>query len=380
MEKFLIEWKKYLIEAEGPRKIKFHRSLGQPDILAPEPPDPARAQAAAKFKKTIKSAKPIKKFTSEYLQFFDKLLKVLRAPPVNPAGYRAKGQSAAARGMVGWPGEPLIKMNAGLLAALQALRAKAQRDGNRDSNIYKPCSAYRSLAKEAGLWNSNLTAYTNTTNQVFADLKTMSTDEELKEYCAGGRHLDLASTVDRMNLLYKFCKSLSSAQKASRLNKQKVYHAVTRGFKAYPPGPHTTGRAVDLNLGLKSWKCTKSKFRKEMCDTDAYKWLKQNASMFGLSPFGNACGRRKSGEPWHWEIHPSNAAWALKTFGLEGKRTELQQMAVDTWPIVDKRELNKLLDTAPLDPKKFPEVCAREAAEIAGASSAPAAQRLCKHK
>jgi hypothetical protein len=114
-----------------------------------------------------------------------------------------------------------------------------------------------------------------------------------------------------------------------------------------------------------------------MYATVGYQWFLKHASMFGLSPYG---GKRKGGEPWHWEIHPSNAAWALKTFGLEGKRTELQQMAVDTWPIVDKRELNKLLDTAPLDPKKFPEVCGREAAEIASASDAPTAQRLCKHK
>ena len=293
MDKFLIEWKKFLIETEfprGPRKIKFHRTLGQPDVLAPESPSPADSETIVNLKKSLKRLKgdeAIEKFIPEYLQLIDKLKK-LGQPPISTVGYRAKGKGVPDGKMIKWPGSR-IDMNVGLVAALQAIRRKAERDVPRgglnmawDGSLFMPCSGFRSLTYEKKLWNDNLAIYANRVNQVFDDLRTITSDKELKSYCGGGHHKALSSTIERMNHKFGFCKSLNAANAVGRKNRRYVSQVVTRGFKAYPPGPHTTGRAVDISLGLARNKCTNSNYRSEMYATVGYQWFLRHASMFGL--------------------------------------------------------------------------------------------------
>jgi len=61
-----------------------------------------------------------------------------------------------------------------------------------------------------------------------------------------------------------------------------------------PPGssPHQSGRAVDVNMGS----ATNSGNAARQRETDAYKWMVNNAKNFGFYPYEK--------EPWHWEYNP----------------------------------------------------------------------------
>ena len=233
-------------------------------------------------------------------------------------------------------------MHPGLLAALQAIHKKAEREGimSPTSGLLKPFSAFRTLGYEMTLWNKYFEIYSERVDQVFTDISGFNNDKDLRDYCGGGHESELKSTIERMSKKFGLCKSLNKARQiANRRDRERIIKTVTRGFKAWPPGPHTTGRAVDVYLGVSKPDDTNK--RDEMRAQPAYMWLKQNAAAFGLSEYA---GTRSGGEPWHWEIHPSNAVWALKTFGLEGSRTTYQQIAVDIWPKVPKEDLDKLFN------------------------------------
>jgi D-alanyl-D-alanine carboxypeptidase len=73
-----------------------------------------------------------------------------------------------------------------------------------------------------------------------------------------------------------------------------------------PPGgsAHQSGRAIDLWLGFG----ISSKNVRQMRQTRAYKWLVNNAELFGFYPYQQ--------EPWHWEYNPParvrEAEWELE--------------------------------------------------------------------
>ena len=66
--------------------------------------------------------------------------------------------------------------------------------------------------------------------------------------------------------------------------------------------PHTTGRALDLYVGGEPVE-TKDANRAIQVQTNAYRWLVQNADKFGFRPYYY--------EPWHWE-YVSTSATAAK--------------------------------------------------------------------
>lgn len=61
-----------------------------------------------------------------------------------------------------------------------------------------------------------------------------------------------------------------------------------------PPGrsAHQTGRALDLHLGVPIG----SRYVNQQRQTQAYRWLQNNANRFGFYPYER--------EPWHWEFNP----------------------------------------------------------------------------
>ena len=65
--------------------------------------------------------------------------------------------------------------------------------------------------------------------------------------------------------------------------------------------PHTTGRALDLYVGGEPVE-TKDANRAIQVQTNAYRWLVQNADKFGFRPYYY--------EPWHWEYVGTSATAA----------------------------------------------------------------------
>ncbi|MDT5293277.1 MAG: zinc D-Ala-D-Ala carboxypeptidase [Acidobacteriota bacterium] len=63
--------------------------------------------------------------------------------------------------------------------------------------------------------------------------------------------------------------------------------------------PHFTGRALDLYVGGEPVE-TKDSNRALQVQTNAYRWLVQNAERFGFRPYYY--------EPWHWEYVGANAS------------------------------------------------------------------------
>ncbi|MFK4149307.1 FG-GAP-like repeat-containing protein [Streptomyces sp. NPDC004065] len=61
-----------------------------------------------------------------------------------------------------------------------------------------------------------------------------------------------------------------------------------------PPGSsaHQSGRAIDLDMGSATVKENAAKQR----ETEAYKWMVENAESYGFYPYDK--------EPWHWEYNP----------------------------------------------------------------------------
>jgi D-alanyl-D-alanine carboxypeptidase len=55
---------------------------------------------------------------------------------------------------------------------------------------------------------------------------------------------------------------------------------------------HVTGRTIDFNLGMENDSDNVDRMR----ETDAWLWLKDNAPLFGFSPY--------DAEPWHWSYNP----------------------------------------------------------------------------
>ncbi len=55
---------------------------------------------------------------------------------------------------------------------------------------------------------------------------------------------------------------------------------------------HVTGRTIDFDLGMENAAENVERMRR----TDAWQWLKDNAPLFGFSPY--------EVEPWHWSYNP----------------------------------------------------------------------------
>ena len=77
------------------------------------------------------------------------------------------------------------------------------------------------------------------------------------------------------------------------------YGSILAGQKwvAYD-SPHETGLAVDLQCGGLTPNSQTAQTQKR---TTLYKWLKDNAQMFGFTPYLR--------EPWHWEYKISRDEW-----------------------------------------------------------------------
>jgi D-alanyl-D-alanine dipeptidase len=90
-----------------------------------------------------------------------------------------------------------------------------------------------------------------------------------------------------------------------------------------PPGKsaHQTGRALDINLGVPIG----SKFVNRQRKTEAYAWLKENASRFGFYPYAN--------EPWHWEYNPRGGMRNQYMADNENHKRAIEDMKNQSHPL-----------------------------------------------
>lgn len=98
--------------------------------------------------------------------------------------------------------------------------------------------------------------------------------------------------------LFTLTSAYRSADRQGQLAKaarRKYGKAAAGRWVAQGKSEHITGRAFDLHLGIAN--SSENARSKAFDDQAAYKWLKQNAQFFGLSPY--------SAEPWHWSYNPA---------------------------------------------------------------------------
>jgi hypothetical protein len=112
----------------------------------------------------------------------------------------------------------------------------------------------------------------------------------------GLRSAAMAAGFDKE--LFTLTSAHRSADRQAQLAKaarQKYGKAAAGRWVAQNKSEHITGRAFDLNLGIAN--SSENARSKAFDDQLPYRWLKQNAQFFGLSPY--------SAEPWHWSYNPT---------------------------------------------------------------------------